>query len=79
MVDQGSYYKYGQILIDKYGDQIEIMPGGGIMADNVDLLLDQLDLDQIHLSAKYNKFDLNNFIATDKDHLSDFVKKVNPK
>lgn len=63
-------------LIKNYGDKIEIMPGGGITVDNVETLLEHLDLDQIHLSAKYHKFDQVDYIATDFDHLSRFVKKV---
>lgn len=63
-------------LIDKYGDQIEIMPGGGITKDNILKLKAELDISQVHLSAKYNKFDQVDYIATDIDHLKSFVKKA---
>lgn len=64
-------------LIDKYQDQIQIMPGGGIDKNNVSKILETLNLDQIHLSAKELKHDLFDYVATDENHLREFVALVN--
>lgn len=65
-----------KFLMDKYGSQIEIMPGGGINSTNISKLKERLNLTQVHLSAKYERFDLFDYIATDLNYLTDFVKKA---
>lgn len=63
-------------LVDKYGDQIQIMPGGGVNDDNIDLIKKELNIEIVHLSAEHSKFDLMKYLATDPEYLAKFVKKA---
>lgn len=40
-------------LIDKYGEQIEILPGGGVREHNVQQILNLTGSNQIHMTAKH--------------------------
>lgn len=64
-------------LIETYGKQIEVMPGGGITVDNIETVLESLPLKSIHLSAKKWQEDSINYIATNYEELSQVVKIVN--
>lgn len=63
-------------LITQYGKQIEIMPGGGITKDNIQKVIDALDVDSIHLSAKATQEDVIDFVVTDEKHLERVVKII---
>ena len=64
-------------LISTYGDAIEIMPGGGIVASNIEEVLDTLPLTSVHLSAKMMKEDTFDYVITDFEHLQQVVTIVN--
>lgn len=64
-------------LMDRYGDQIEIMPGGGITAENVERVLEELPVKSIHLSAKMLETDTLDYTRTDVEHLRTVVDIVN--
>src|SRR5690554_572762 len=74
VMDHHDTLKY---LIETYGKQIEVMPGGGITVDNVETVIESLPLKSIHLSAKKWKEDTINYIATSYEELSQVVKIVN--
>lgn len=65
-----------RLLMNKYKNKIEFLPGGGINKDNIMTLKNELDMDQVHLSAKHMKNDIFDYIATDEQHLKSFVELV---
>lgn len=68
-------------LQDTYGDQIEIIVGGGIRPHNVKEILDQTGIKQVHFSGRERIFDESTYVmglSKDKDDYSyDGVGKEN--
>lgn len=52
-------------LQKKYGDRIEILPGGGITPDNICRIAENVKSGQIHMSAKKKCYDEGEFVAVD--------------
>jgi copper homeostasis protein len=44
-------------LQNQYGDQIQLLPGGGVTEDNIITILKQTGITQIHMTAKETKLD----------------------
>lgn len=77
-------------LIIKYGDKIEILPGGGVREHNVQEVLQKTGSNQIHMTAKHlvvdastmhyrtNRTDPKDFsyIATSDENLGTILKKI---
>ena len=56
-------------LQDAYGSQIEILPGGGVKADNIVALLDTTGCMQFHMSAKETRNDSGSYPAVSADNI----------
>ena len=77
-------------LIDTYGDQIEILPGGGVREHNVLEILRTTGSNQIHMTAKHlvldpstMHFNTNNkdpkdysYVATSYDNMQAILEKI---
>ncbi|MDD6229929.1 MAG: copper homeostasis protein CutC [Lactimicrobium massiliense] len=56
-------------LQNAYGSQIEILPGGGVKADNIVALLDTTGCMQFHMSAKETRNDSGSYPAVSADNI----------
>jgi len=77
-------------LIEKYGDQIEILPGGGVREHNVQEVLSLTKTNQIHMTAKHMLIDSSTthyhtngqlidsyqYVAVSEDNLKKIMKKI---
>lgn len=77
-------------LQEKYGDKIEILPGGGVREHNVESILAITKASQIHMTAKHTVLDTStmhhgtsdnskenhSYIATQKEQLSAIISKI---
>ena len=77
-------------LIEKYGNQIEILPGGGVREHNVQEVLALTNANQIHMTAKHmvvdpstSHFRSNNdkkeayeYVAVSEENLKAIMKKI---
>lgn len=63
-------------LIDEYKDEIEIIVGGGVRHDNIEVIHSKLNHDVYHLSAKHLAGNQMQHIETDEKHLSMFMDKL---
>ena len=62
-----------QQLQERYGNVIEILPGGGVNAANAKQVLQNTGCTQIHMSAKSNAYDLENYYAVDEDRIREVL------
>lgn len=60
-------------LSDKYGNDIEIMPGGGVTSETVEEIIRVLNPQSIHLSAKKTVDSNLSYIKTDTEELRKVV------
>lgn len=74
-----------QTLNEKYGDKIEILPGGGIDKNNIQELLEVSGLKQVHGSFKHTVQDIHNYtdntkyddyFIVDENHLSEVIHLI---
>jgi Uncharacterized protein involved in copper resistance len=74
-------------LIEKYGTQIEILPGGGVQEHNVQEILSLTKANQIHMTAKYmasdpsrslfrTKHEATEYFAVSESNLKAIMKKI---
>ena len=57
-------------LIALYGDDIQILPGGGVSADNAKHIIQQTGAKQIHFSAKSAYEDHGSYYASDEQKIT---------
>lgn len=76
-----------QMLNEKYGDRIQILPGGGVREHNVQNILKTTGIKQIHMTSKHLVLDPstmddpkdaadNSYIATDEKQLKAILEKI---
>ena len=63
-------------LIEQYGDQIEILPGCGITADNVQEILQKTGASQFHMTAKSDRHDSGSYPAVDARNIQAVYQKL---
>ncbi len=63
-------------LLKRYGNQIEILAGGGVNSANVRDIIDTAKLTSIHLSAKKTLYDLENYYALDVNEVRNVVQAL---
>lgn len=66
-------------LVKESDHQIQILPGGGIRADNVLSILHKTGCDQFHMSAKSYLNDNGSYPAVDADNIQKVLAKLNYK
>lgn len=66
-------------LIETYGNEIEILPGCGINADNVQEVLQKTGSDQFHMTAKSMRMDTLPYAAVDAKNLNAVYQKLNSR
>lgn len=86
MVDAGTNSDKIQRLYELYGDDIEILVGGGVRVNNIEKVM-STGINQIHMSTKHliedgstskSEYGIKNdtFYATDIEHLHECVNKI---
>ena len=63
-------------LIERYGDKLAYLPGGGVTADNIRHILDASGSRQIHMTAKQSYDDNGAYVAVDDATLKKFLSKI---
>lgn len=63
-------------LKEKYGDTIELLPGGGVRPHNVKEILELSKATQIHMTAKQEFQDHGNYVATDDQFLKEILNQI---
>lgn len=70
----------GSILLgelqNKYGDKIQILPGGGVRESNVNLIIERSHCNQIHMTAKATYFDRGEYFAVGENNLKAIQNKI---
>lgn len=66
-------------LIKAADHQIQILPGGGIRADNVLSILHKTGCEQFHMSAKSYRNDNGSYPAVDADNIQSVLSRLNYK
>lgn len=76
-----------KMLNEKYGDKIQILPGGGVREHNVQNILKTTGIKQIHMTSKHLVLDTstmddpndavnNSYIATDEKQLNAILNEI---
>lgn len=73
-IDEGS--KICGQLQDKYGDQIELLVGGGVRINNITQIAKNSHTGQIHMTAKQTFFDDGEYVAVDEETLRSALKML---
>lgn len=63
-------------LHEKYGNQIEFLPGGGVTPDNILEILENTKSNQIHMTAKQTFYDDGSYVAVDEMTLKKALKAL---
>ena len=63
-------------LEEKYGDQIEILPGCGIKEDNIVEILEKSKVSQFHMTAKSTFEDRGSYVAVDGRNVQNVLDKI---
>lgn len=56
-------------LHQKYGNQIELLPGGGVTPQNIALVVKNAQSGQVHMTAKKTFYDGGAYVAVDRETL----------
>ena len=65
-------------LIRRYGDQIEILPGGGVTAKNAAKILKNTGASQIHMTAKTSLNDDGIYFAVSEENIRNVLDTLRP-
>lgn len=60
-------------LQEKYGDKIELLPGGGVRVHNIEEVVKNANSHQIHMTSKKT---MNGYICLDEDQLKELLSKL---
>lgn len=63
-------------FIEQHGDQIQILPGGGVRPNNVRKILDLSKATQIHMTAKQQFDDHGSYVAVDDQFLKEILNQI---
>ncbi len=63
-------------LHEKYGDKIEILPGGGVRVENVKEILDFTGIKQIHMSSKKTYEDNGTYSGFEPEQLKKMLERL---
>lgn len=63
-------------LHEKYGDKIEILPGGGVRVENVREILDLTGIKQIHMSSKKAYHDNGEYNGFEPEQLEKMLERL---
>ncbi len=63
-------------LHEKYGDKIEILPGGGVRVENVKEILDLTGINQIHMSSKKTYYDNGEYNGFESEQLEKMLARL---
>ncbi len=63
-------------LQEEFGNEIEILPGGGITADNIVTILQQSGCTQFHMTAKSNRNDNGTYQAVDASNIRKVLRQI---
>ena len=61
-------------LNDKYGDKIELLPGGGVRVDNIQDVIKISNLKQVHMTSKMHH--PGGYICLDENQLQEMLKQI---
>ena len=56
-------------LHEKYGDRLQLLPGGGVKASNINDIVHHAKSGQVHMTAKQTFYDSGNYVAVDRETL----------
>lgn len=56
-------------LHEKYGDKLQLLPGGGVKATNISEIVKNAKTGQVHMTAKQTFYDDGDYVAVDRDTL----------
>lgn len=60
-------------LQEKYGDKIELLPGGGVRIHNIEEVVKNANSHQIHMTSKKT---MNGYFCLDEDQLKELLSKL---
>ena len=63
-------------LHKKYGDKIEILPGGGVRVENIREILDLTGIKQIHMSSKKTYCDNGTYSGFEPEQLAKMLERL---
>ncbi|MGI6510151.1 MAG: copper homeostasis protein CutC [Erysipelotrichaceae bacterium] len=63
-------------LHEKYGDRIEILPGGGVRVENIREILDLTGIKQIHMSSKKAYSDNGTYSGFEAEQLEKMLERL---
>lgn len=63
-------------LEEEYGDQIEILPGGGILPSNIVSFLEESNVKQFHMTAKSTFHDNGEYVAVNATNIQAVLDKI---
>lgn len=64
-------------LQNRYGEQIQLLIGGGITPENIKEVHQKSQLSQLHMTAKRKCFDDGDYVAVDEETLRRALKQLN--
>jgi copper homeostasis protein len=63
-------------LHEKYGDRIEILPGGGVREENIKEVLELTGIKQIHMSSKKTCHDNGDYFGFEPEQLGKILQRL---